>query len=127
MSQNQWHLIGRGLNGWHAAGINVTSSGGQLEPYTYWTGQECDGYAREAVDGAFVYDASEADPSIFARVVISGPMLHPELFSGWRKFGQDDFYPHSFDYVGPEIFERIYRMIPGMKFGHVQNGVCVWE
>lgn len=41
-----WHVIGRGWNGWHAEGVNVSGTGGDL----------C-GYVAQAFDGATVYDA----------------------------------------------------------------------
>ena len=56
MSKKEWHVIGQGFAGWHAIGVNVRSSGGQL-----------------------VYDASKADPAAFTKHVISGPMVDPSL------------------------------------------------
>ena len=28
-----WHVIGRGMAGWHASGVNTSSSGGDLDPH----------------------------------------------------------------------------------------------
>jgi hypothetical protein len=53
MADRQWKVIGRGLNGWHAATDDTSLSGAYAK----------DAYvelARSAVDGALVYDAENA-------------------------------------------------------------------
>ena len=57
MANKEWHVIGRGFNGWHAKGVNVSSSGGDIVPRTFWTGERMTPYTEEAVEGALVYDA----------------------------------------------------------------------
>ncbi len=129
MNRPQWKMIGRGFNGWHADAKNCSSSGGDLLPYTYWTGQECAGYAQEAAEGCPIYDASgiEEKPELaelFIREVISGPMVNTELED---KGPQAYANAEGFDYVSiAEKFRRL-RRIPGIKFGLVQHGLPVWE
>ncbi len=124
MSTQTWHVIGRGFNGWHATGINVRSSGGDLMPYTYWTGAACAGYAAEAVEGALVYDAKhlrdDQDAALaFVKHVVTGPMLKPEL--------TEDEGQTAFSFVTVKTFESLLRQIPGIKIGRVINGNVVWE
>jgi hypothetical protein len=136
-----WQIIGRGWNGWHAAAKNVTSSGGTLEDYL-----------AKAAEGALVYDGSEADRDAFAALVISGPMVAPELAPGTvRRFGdretaarmagpggltgafktlalaaQDPSYG-GLDYVAPDVYVTLLRRVPGMRLGTAQAGAVVWE
>jgi hypothetical protein len=137
----KWSIIGRGLNGWHAEGTTdqgnrVSSSGGSLEPYTYWTGEQCPGYLAHAVEGALVYDASQADEDAFARLIISGPMVDPTLPQGTvRKLSErfpqiwgrltDDL--GGLDYVATDIFRELLAGVPGVKIGRVANGAVAWE
>ncbi len=62
-----WRIVGRGLAGWHASGVEegnrVSSSGGSLEEYV-----------AEAVEGAPVYDAEDADAGAFVHFTMAGPM-----------------------------------------------------
>lgn len=68
-----WQVIGRGFNGWHATGDGISSSGGELMPYDYWTGAKVAGYLAEAKEGALVYDARDAEPEAFITLVMRGP------------------------------------------------------
>jgi hypothetical protein len=148
----QWAVIGRGFNGWHATGVNVSSSGGSLDPYTYWTGEKCQGYAGEAIEGALVYDASEAEGAAFIAHVMSGPMVDPGLppegidrFSQASKdtallmapalgggyqtlavLAQSEKFT-GLDRVGVAIFEGLLRKVPGVKIGKVHNGAVAWD
>ena len=153
----RWHVIGRGFAGWHAEGVNVSSSGGQLMPYTYWTGEQCSGYLSEAVEGALVYDVShlerdEVASEAFMHLVISGPIVKPSLPpDGVSRFGKSEreaalmmspalggaFKTYALaaqaegfsglDYVGVGVYEALLRTVPGIKIGHVHNGEVVWE
>lgn len=150
MSDQKWEIIGRGKAGWHANAKNVTSSGGDLNPYTYWTGEKCSGYAKEAAEGALVYDAKDADENAFAALVISGPMVDPSLPpEAVNKFGGADAAAQmrpglagafgqladaaqsptysGLDYVGLGIYRRLLAAVPGVKFGRVEGGIVVWE
>ena len=138
--ETRWHIIGRGLVGWHAAGLTdlgqgkdrpgatTTSSGGDLLPYRYGA-TPCPGYAAEAVDGAPVYDASEADARAFSQFVIKGPMVSAALEpDGWTKFGHSENRPRALDTVGTARYVRLLRAsVPGVKFGRVEAGAVVWE
>ncbi len=116
----EWHIIGRGLNGWHAAGINVRSSGGDIEPRVWWAdGHTIPPYQANAIDGALVYDASEADIDAFSKHVIAGPMVNPAL--------DTDEGTGALQYVTVATMERLLRDIDGMRLGHVQDGEIVWE
>lgn len=129
-TRTQWHIIGRGLNGWHAAAPLVSSSGGSLDPYVWHgNGTQQPGYAREAIDGCPVYDASEADVSAFSRFIISGPMCEPALpADGWRKFGHDDDEPKSLDTVGVGRYLAMLRAaVPGVRYGIIHGGEVVWD
>lgn len=132
-------LIGRGAAGWHAKGINWRSSGGNLENYTYWTGEKCEGYAAEAPNGCPVYDAAAvADEDAFHRFIIRGPICAPELPAGhWRQSlapGSTEAPAEmptagvSLAYVAIDVYMRWMRAnVPGVKFGTIQNGAAIWE
>ena len=137
--QRTWAVIGRGWVGWHASGHNVTGSGGTLE-----------GYLAEALHGALVYDASEADEDAFQCFVIRGPMVDPTLPPGaWKKWEGHttalamlpglggDFATlargaieggTSLDYVAPDVYERLLReCVPGVRLGRVDDsGAIAW-
>jgi hypothetical protein len=110
----QWHLIGRGFAGWHSTGIDVSSSGGRLGDYTYWTGKRCDGYLKHAVEGCLVYDAKAADHASFRRLIISGPIVEPKLTV--------DEGTGGFSYCTVDTFERLLRAIPGVRLWRVRGG-----
>lgn len=129
-----WGLIGRGLVGWHAAAVNVTSSGGHLDPEVWRTcGHITPGYAQQAPDGTPVYDASEADADAFAHFVIAGPMVNPALqgdevhgIMGFR--GGADTEPRALDNVSVARYLRMLReRVPGVRFGTVRNGAVEWD
>lgn len=110
-ANEQWAVIGRGLNGWHAISSDgkISSSGGRLENYTYWTGQKCDGYLAAAAEGALLYDAEHLKRTPaeddFARLVLSGPMVDPGLGpEGVRRFGEQER-------------KAAARMLPGLEGG----------
>lgn len=148
--KTKWAIIGRGRAGWHAAAKNVTSSGGSLEPATYWTGAPIAGYAAEAEDGALIYDARDADEDAFSALVISGPMcdpgLPPEGINRWNDHdaaarmapglsgafhdlaiaAQSEHYS-GLDYVGIAVYRRLLEKVPGVRFGRIRNGVAVWD
>ena len=105
-----WHIIGRGWAGWHAKGINVSSSGGDIVPRwrsEHRTAAMMASYCQEAVEGALVYDASgcEATPEgreAFIRQVCNGPMCDPSLPpDGIKRFSQ-------------ELRESARSMMPGL-------------
>lgn len=152
MAKQEWFVIGRGFNGWHAKGVEVSSSGGQLDPYTYWTGAKCEGYLAGAVEGCLVYDAKDADATAFTRFVLSGPMVDPSLPpDGDDKFTDEDRAAAArmlpalggafktlaawsqsptyggMDKVGVGIYEKLLSEIPGVKLGRVVNGKVVWR
>ena len=132
--KNEWFVIGRGFAGWHAKGVNVRSSGGDIVPRTYWTGARMASYLEDAVDGALVYDAEALEgtdaESAFTRQVVSGPMCDPSLPpDGVLRYCEptDGKEFTSFDMVGVAVFERVLRQIKGIKIGHVRDGAIEWE
>ena len=139
MLTNKWHIIGRGFNGWHATGVDCSSSGGDLLGYTYWTGKECSGYAAEAVEGAPVYDASGLDDynstsyDLFVNFVCNGPMVKPGLKKGEAINWNNGFVDFSMDnsellYVSVEDYcSLLKKIVQGIKWGKVKNGVCEWD
>ena len=128
-------VIGRGKAGWHATG-------------KYWQGNRwshCsvsgmvgpDDHAGEA-EGALVYDADAAPYDAFAHVVFSGPMADNTIPAGMveRAFGTwprtFETYdpaspPRGLDSVAVDVYERILREVPGVRFGRVVSGKVVWE
>jgi len=150
-SKHEWYVIGRGLAGWHASGINVSSTGGDLEPRAWWAGGMTTGYLAEAVDGCLIYDASEADARAFTAFILSGPMVDPKLQPGeiarftdqaaaarmaplmsggfktlaTRAATDRDF--HGLDSVSVSVYRGLLAAVPGMKLGTVQGGVIVWD
>jgi hypothetical protein len=157
MANKEWHVIGRGFNGWHAKGVNVSSSGGDIVPRTFWTGERMATYTEQAVEGALVYDAkaceeSEEGRAAFIKLVFSGPMVNPELPpNGVEHFSDADrkaalrMLPGlsggydtlamlaqseaftGLDYIGVGVFEALLRSVPGVRIGHVKNGAIAWE
>jgi len=145
-----WHVIGRGFSGWHATGINVTSSGGDLEPRPWWAGGMTTGYLSEAVDGCLVYDAIDADPAAFTRLVLAGPMVDPALpaegvsrfmdrqtaaamapglvgaFGTIAAMAASPAYG-GLDTVGVGVFRGLLATVPGIKLGTVIGGVIRWD
>lgn len=118
---NRWQLIGIGKAGWHANGVNVSSSGGTLGDYL-----------KDAADGALVYDAEAAEYGPFAKFIIAGPIPAPELEpDGFQPLGGEDNdpdQPRSLDRVGVARYIRLMReRCPGVQFGVVRNGQVEWE
>jgi hypothetical protein len=134
-----WEIIGRGFNGWHAKYADCSSSGGNLLPYTYWTGKKRNGYLREAKDGAFVYDASHLtgkDSSSFINWVLNGPIVAVEMphntinrFNNWPKKTEvyDGGEIKGFDYISKDLWiSELIKRVPNIKYGFVVNGDIVW-
>lgn len=146
----QWYVIGRGFAGWHARGINVSSSGGDLEPRPWGAGGMTTGYLSEAIDGCLIYDAIDADPAAFTRLVLAGPMVDPKLPAD----GVDRFANRAtaaamapalvgafgtiaalastpsyggLDTVGVGVFRALLATVPGIKLGTVIGGVIRWD
>jgi hypothetical protein len=149
---NVYHVIGRGLSGWHGKGINVSSSGGGLEDAPWWAGGVQYGYLGSAVDGCLVYDASgpEVDVDAFCKFIISGPMVDPALAPGAVSrftdrgtaarmapglegaFGTIAALAASESYggldtVGVDVYRGLLRAVPGVKVGTVHAGVIAWD
>jgi hypothetical protein len=127
---DRWHIIGRGDAGWHAAGVNVTSSGGSIEAFAWWhDDHRVAPYQESAVDGAPIYDAQDADYAAFSHFVISGPMVDPRLDpDDWKPFRHNDPEPHALDYVGVERYIAMLRVaVAGVRFGRVRGGLISWE
>lgn len=146
MSQkNKWKVIGRGKVGWHAKAHNVSLS----ECY----GPEYPAkLAGEAEEGALVYDAKNADTSKFIDLVVGGPLLDVSLnpdehvtfskelrktalnmvpalegvFKAYALAAQDEKFG-ALDTVGIGVYEGLLRKVPGIKIGHVINGMISWE
>lgn len=154
-TEKKYHVIGRGFSMWHAVGVNVRSSGGDLDPYTYWTGEKCAGYRQTAVEGALVYDAhhlerDSAEAGAFIALVVTGPTVDPALrpnevkrfsdrdtlammapglgggYATLAKLAKDPNYA-GLDSVGVAVFEGLLSKIPGIKIGHVHNEQVVWD
>lgn len=122
--RKQWYVIGRGFSGWHATGIAVRSSAGS-----------CNEYAKEAFEGALVYDAmhlhdNETLRNAFVDLIIKGPMcdpaLPPEGVKRWIKGERGHIY-RALDCVGVRVYDRLLRSIPGIKMGYVRKGEVMWE
>lgn len=146
--KTKWFLIGRGKNGWHAAGMEgphqkVTSSGGTLE-----------GYLQEAESGAAVYDAEEADMATFVRWTYRGPMVNIALKDGEvHRFMEGEasvemmptgngyqaadldrlLYDGShkvgaLDYVALDLYMAMMKyQVPGVKTGKVIGHAIQWD
>ena len=138
-SQYNYIAIGRMKAGWHGADLGGgSSSGGQLESYV-----------QHAIDGAVVYDASEADYGACVSLVMSGPIFKPTLY-GVRRFNdlaatargmlpalEDGFHTltasalagahvagyGSFDYVGWAEYRKLLETQLGsaVRFGRVAH------
>lgn len=149
--KNEWHVIGRGLAGWHATGVNVSSSGGDIIDRPWWAGGIQYGYLHGAIDGCLIYDASQADDAAFSRLVISGPIVNPELgpdevskfertdtlrimlpglggsFQTLAAIALADQTFSGLDYVGVNVYRALLSQVPGIKIGTVTNGIITWE
>ena len=133
-------LIGRGFNGWHAAGIDedgnsFRSSGGRLDDYTYWTGQECYGYLSEAREGCFVYDAEHLEgmeEEAFTRFIFRGPMAEAKITHDYAEGFVNEHVALAdcggTDFVSPASYIKLLReRVLGIKLGIVRGGQIVWE
>jgi len=136
-------IIGRGLNGWHATGLEgknrCSSSGGTLE-----------GYLAQAADDTPIYDAAKANVGDFASFVCNGPMADCTLPAGEvNRFGAGKslaaMAPHlgggfraiaagalagitSLDFVATDVYLALLReRVPGVKFGVVKDHKVEWE
>lgn len=151
MDTPRWSSIDRFKSRWFAHGVTsqgyeTSSSGGDINPYKYWTGEECKGYAQEALDGALVYDGIDVLMNDVIEHVFRGPMLSVRLASYEYSNMLDDtkslpsfdvdfslaslratYNITGFSTVGIGIYEHLLRAIPNMKFGRVYNGKVVWE
>lgn len=142
---SKYKIIGRGFNGWHAQSDSSKLSGAYGK-------NDCDRLARDSVDGALVYDASESDFGAFYRLIMSGPMvstrladdevelftddmratalaLSPALGGGFKTLAlaaQSKSYS-GLDTVSVRTYEGLLRGIAGVRFGRVYNGKIVWE
>lgn len=136
--KKEWMVIGRGFSGWHAKSDNCSSSGGNLLPYTYWTGQKCSGYLAGAKDGCFVYDARHLEGTnseAFIEFVFSGPLCEVDMPAGTickMLEKPRDYIPGenvgSLDKVSRDIWvAKIINLVPGLKFGYVKNGEIAWD
>jgi hypothetical protein len=128
---SKWKVIGRGKAGWHADAGTVVETYGKCKVSS--SGGTLESYLAEAVDGAFVYDADEADDEAFRHHVIAGPMLDVDLPTGYYRSVFEWPKPRNgaklagVDCVALDIFEECLREIPHVKFGKVVNGNVVWE
>jgi hypothetical protein len=144
---NEWMVIGRGFNGFHAKGVNVSSSGAS----------SVEEYIGNAVEGALVYDAAHLEDNAegaraFIALIMGGPMVDCRLPpSGERRFGEEDRAAAKrmapglegayqtlaeraqdpayggLDSVGVGIYEALLCAVPGIKIGHVRGGEVVWN
>lgn len=141
----KYKIIGRGFNGWHAQSDNGGLSGA-------YGNNACDRIAEEAVDGALVYDAKMSDFEAFYKLIMSGPMVDTSLaddetnpftdaqresaramlsglgggFKTLATIAQDKSYG-GLDYVSVNVYEKLLRNVPGVRFGRVHNGKVEWE
>jgi hypothetical protein len=139
LMSKRYKIIGRGLAGWHAdAGTVETggiNGGGTYSTKESSSGGSLENYVSKAVKGCLVYDASEADADIFSNHVYTEPMVDVDLPAGNIRMAlskeAEAFVSgiklRSIDYVSIDIFEKMLRRIPGMKFGKVMKGKVVWE
>ena len=138
-------MIGRGRNGWHANNDTSSLSGAYAE-------EDGDRLARDAIDGALVYDAENADEQAFVTLVMRGPMcktslapdaispftggdrkaaleMIPFLGGGFRTYAlaaQDETFS-GLDQVGVGVYEGLLRKVPGVRIGRVVGGEIAWD
>ena len=136
-------LIGRGKAGWHAEGFD--SQRNRVSSMSYdMRDQGIEQYLECASEGAYVYDAKDADESAFTSWVVRGSMpnaLLPEstyekafthergVYAGERTFeGLRAFGLKSLDYVSVDVFvDALKSSVPGVCVGRVYNGRVEWE
>lgn len=142
MSDTKWDVIGRGLKGWHAISSNGSYSGGTLEEYI-----------KDAKEGAYIYDATEAYSEDFIKFVINGPICDPELPPGSNEQFRTDLLDSAkrmlpmmggiwksyltkainnpnyrgLDRVSPDVYIGLLKSILGMKVGHIIGGEIIWD
>ncbi len=142
MTSGGWHVVGRGFNGWHATKPDTSLSGAYGEN----RGAEL---AAEAIEGALVYDAKDADYSAFMALILRGPMLccrceptevdsfsdHaalavmlPGLSDGFESIAKTALAGYSsLDKVGVDVYRGLLAKIPGVRLGKVTDGKIVWD
>jgi|SRR5665213_1205362 len=144
-------VIGRGKNGWHAAGVGVSTPNSSSTFST--TGGELEDYLAEAGEDVLVYDAAEVEYGAWSDMVITGPMIKVDLPQGQmdrftdkqrqtmgRMMGpgglEGDFASlaklalsgfSSLDFVAPDVYMALLKALPGIKLGKVKDHKVVWE
>ena len=136
-----YSVIGRGKAGWHASGRHAWGEGPERISDCSSSGGTLAGYLEQAEPGALVYDADASPYEAFARLVISGPMVKPQLDAHqWESIGQcGEWYGpydldamraagiHGLTYIGLGIFEALLRRMPGCRIGYVTDpGIVTW-
>lgn len=126
-ARTRWAVIGRGWVGWHGESADGSSRG---------SGGDLAYYLQDAIPGALVYDASEADAAAFSRWVHAGPMIDPSLPPGTvSRFGSYPknaepvtSRPRALDNVAVDVWERLARQdVPGIRWGRVKGRSVIWE
>ena len=138
MYKCKWAIIGKGNSGWHAKARSVrvsenstcASSSSSHDPRD----EQLNEYVSEAEENALVYDASQANESAFIKLVVSGPIVNPDLPAGHILQGlEKDSKPYEnqklggFDWVSVDIYENLLRNVGGVRIGRVINQQVVWS
>ena len=137
-----YQVIGRGKAGWHASGRYAWGDTPDRVSDCSSSGGTFDGYVTQAEPGALVYDADASPYDVFARLVISWPMVKHGLGAyQWESIGRcGEYYGpydldamkqagiHGLTYIGIGIFEALLRRVPNLRIGYVTDpGIVTWN
>lgn len=125
----KWKLIGIGFCGWHAKKKDHSGVSDYKDLKTL------EFFAKEAEEGAVVYDASQANLNAYVDFMFKGPMIDFDLFGKEYELSDSNMDFSSkiggfsgFDFVAPELYLCLMReYVPGVRFGKVINGKVEWE
>lgn len=139
MNSENWQVVHRGKVGWCA-------DAGRSERYAHHasSGGDLATYAEQAVYGALLYDAEQADYEAYAALVVTGPMLNLDLPARtFQPFFHDPeqlpdgieinlkslraFEVGPLAYVSLDIYVELLRNVPGVRFGKIVHGKPVWD
>lgn len=130
MDNPKWKIIGRGFGGWYAITDDCWRDKLELEQYV-----------SHAEEGALIYDCREVESELFCHHVAYNPGVDTRLspgevryllsgFNGSHKMVTEKMIndkEYRCAWAAIDIYEKLLRKIPGIKFGRVKEGKVVWE
>jgi hypothetical protein len=130
MDNPKWKVISRGFGGWYAITDDCLREKLELEQYV-----------SHAEEGALVYDCREVESELFYQHAAYDPGVDTRLSPGEVRYLVSNSYgdhkmvtekmiddkKYNCAWVAIDVYEKLLRKIPDIKFGRVKEGKVVWE